>query len=185
MATIIGAKPNKLAIIWRIEDITNPPPELTMLVNPGNLETTYTQLINETRTLGGFVQEFWGEQLTTLSSSGRTALTYGLGGLSNKEARQSSAYENFVRLIDIYRCNGKDYKTLKTFVSDAKNPDRIINVGTVIMSFDKNEYSGYFDNFTVREIGDKPFYFEYDFSFKVLKIIGDLLVQSRNYVKSV
>jgi hypothetical protein len=184
MAIITGIKPNKAAIVWRIEDITDPPPELTMLINPGNLDTSYTQLINETRTLGGFVQEFWGEQLTTLSSSGRTALSYGVGGLSNTDARQSSAYENFVRLVDIYRCNGKDYKTLKTFVSDAKNPDRIMNLGTVVMSYEGIEYAGYFENFSVRELGDKPFYFEYDFSFKVMNITGDLLVQSKNYVKS-
>ena len=184
MNTIIGAKPNKIPIVWRIDDIANPPPELTMLVNPGNLDATYTQMINETRTLGGFIQEFWGEQLTTLSSSGRTALTYGLDGLSNADARQSSAYENFSRLVDVYRCNGKDYTALNTFVKQTNDIDRITNLGAVVMSFQKVEYSGYFDSFTVREIGEKPFYFEYDFSFKVIRIIGDLLVQSKNYVKS-
>lgn len=184
MATITGAKSSKVPIVWRIDDIADPPPILTMLLNPGNLDTTYTQLINETRTLGGFIQEFWGEQLTTLSSSGRTALTYGSGGLTNEQARQSTAYENFARLVDIYRCNGKDYKALNTFVNQTNDVDRIMNLGTVVMSYQNVEYSGYFDSFTIREMGEKPFYFEYDFSFKVIKIVGDLLVQSKNYVKS-
>ena len=63
---------------------------LEMLINPTNLDFSYNQIINETRTMGGFLQEFWGEQLTTASGSGETALFYDpSAGLTNSNNKSS------------------------------------------------------------------------------------------------
>jgi hypothetical protein len=135
MATITGAKTNKRAIIWRIDGIPNPPPEMVMLINPENLDIAYNQIINETRTLGGFAEEHWGEQLSSISSSGRTAMFYSSGGLTRLDAKSSAGYENFSRMLDIYRSNGKGYDTKKVH-----NPNTITVFGTIAMSYMNKEY---------------------------------------------
>jgi hypothetical protein len=182
MATITGVKKNQRAIIWRIEDTTNPPPDLVMLINPDNLNLSYNQLLNETRTLGGFVEEFWGEQLTTFSASGRTAMFYSSGGLTRLDSKTSTAYENFIYFLNIYRNNGKSYDNKSTSAT-YKNSNKITSVGTVVMNYINKDYEGFFDSFTIRELAEKPFYLEYDLSFKVTRIIGDFIVQSQNFVQ--
>lgn len=185
MATVTGAKSNKVPVIWRIVGIPDPPPELTMLLNPGNLDTSYTHLVNETRTLGGFLQEYWGEQLTSLSASGRSAMFYGTGGISNKESKLSTAYENFKRLVNIYRNNGKSYQPVHRTAAQYRNPNRITAVGTVIMTYHEKEYEGFFDSFSIRELAERPFYFEYDLSFRVTRVLGDLVVESGTFTRAV
>lgn len=179
----IGAKKNKQAIIWRIEGLHETPPELTMMINPINLDVSYTQLVNETRTLGGFVQEYWGEQLTSLSASGQTAMFYGSGGITNKDSRQSESYQNFIRLVNIYKSNGKDYLDERRTLAKNINPDRIVNFGRVIMTYLDKQYEGYFENFTIKEMAEKPFYLEYDFSFKIIRTIGEFIVKGSNFIK--
>ena len=177
---------NKHLISWRIEGLRDTPPEFTLIVNPVNLDISYTQLVNETRTMGGFLQEYWGEQLTTLSAAGRTAMFFGSEGLTNYESRDSEAYQNFIRLLNLYKCNGKEYidETQRQTLATKANPDRIVGFARVIMIYMNKEYEGYFESFTYKEMAEKPFYIEYDFSFKVNKIIGDLIVQDGNYLVS-
>lgn len=179
----IGIKNNKQSIIWRIEGLQEIPPELTMLINPANLDISYTQLVNETRTLGGFILEYWGEALTQLSASGTTAMFYNEGGIDNKDLRISEAYQNFIRLVNIYKNNGKDYYNDRVTLAKNINADRIISFGQVIMTYMEKQYQGYFESFTIKELAEKPFYFEYDFSFKVVKTVGDFIIQSSNFVK--
>lgn len=182
MATVTGAKQNPRAIIWKIVGTKFNVPELTMLINPGNLDHTYAQLITETRTLGGFTQEFWGEQLSTLAAAGRTAMFYGDSGLSNTDERISTAYENFIRLVNIYKNNGKIYSDTVP-IAFKGNQNRIAELGTVIMTYMQKDYEGFFENFTIRKSGDKPFYLEYDFGFKVTRIVGDYILQGGNYLR--
>ena len=177
----IGAKKNKQAIVWRIEGIKNPPPDLIMFINPTNLDFSYTQLVTETRTLGGFVQEFWGEQLSTLSASGQTAMFYNNGGLTNKDARISESYQNFIRLVNIYKNNGKDYSDERNTLALKRNPNKIVSLGTVRMVYTTKEYEGFFENFTIKELAEKPYNFEYDFSFKITRTVGDFIVQDGAY----
>ena len=177
----IGVKKSKQAIVWRIEGLKEPPPDLIMFINPSNLDLAYAQLVSETRTLGGFVQEFCGEQLTTLSGSGQTAMFYNEKGLSN-DMRQTESYQNFIRLVNIYKNNGKDYSNDKNTNALKSNPDRIISFGTVIMTYINKEYEGFFENFSMKEDAEKPFNLNYDFSFKVTRTIGDLIIQNGSFL---
>src|SRR5271157_2163865 len=103
------ARQSPVPISWSIQGAANIPP-LTMLVNPANLDAAYTPLITETRTLGGFVHEYWGEQLTSLSASGKTAMFINQGeGLTSKNSRQTESYQYFISLLNIYKNNGKGY----------------------------------------------------------------------------
>lgn len=178
----IGIKKNKRAIVWRIEGLKESPPELIMFINPANIDITYSSLVTETRTLGGFVQEFWGEQLTSLSAAGQTAMFYSNKGITNKDVRLSESYQNFIRLVNVYKNNGKDYSDKKLLAKNV-NPNRIVSFGTVIMNYISKEYHGYFENFSIKELSEKPFNLEYDFSFKVIKTVGDFIVQDSSFVR--
>jgi hypothetical protein len=180
-----GVKSNKQAIVWRIEGlqgITSEETRMTMMLNPANIDMSYAPLVNETRTLGGFVQEFWGEQLTTLSASGKTAMFYNDKGLTNLESRKSETYYNFIKLVNIYKNNGKDYDDERQSSSIKLNSNRIKSVGTIIMTYINKQYEGFFENFNIKELAEKPFNYEYDFSFKITRTIGDLVVQSGTFL---
>jgi hypothetical protein len=181
----IAAKKSKLPIIWTIEGIPNPPPALTMLINPANMDLSFSPLINETRTLGGFIQEFWGEQLTTLSASGQTAIFYDTSGITNKNSRNSESYQNFIKLINIYKNNGKDYSDTFSTAALKANPNKIISFGTIIMQYGGKKYEGFFESFSVKEIAQKPFNLEYDFTFKITKTFGDLFVKDGQFLEEV
>lgn len=51
-------------------------PDVILLVNPSNLDWSLANTVQDTRTRGGFMQEFWGSELDTLSASGTTAAAY-------------------------------------------------------------------------------------------------------------
>ena len=169
---MLGSRKNKNAIVWRIEGVKDIPPKLTMLINPSNLDLQYSQLINETRTMGGFVQEFWGEQLSGLSCSGVTSLFYNDKGLT-VDFKQTESYKNFESLIKIYKNNGKSYSS--------KGSNRIVSFGKIVMTYFNKEYEGFFENFDYTESAEKPFSLDYSFSFKITKIIGDLSIVKFNY----
>jgi len=180
----IGVKENTQAIVFRIDGLREEPPPLTMIINPANLNISYSSLVNETRTLGGFVQEFWGEQLTSLSASGQTALFINQSeGITNENLRDSESYNSFVRLLNFYKSNGKEYRderTKETLASKA-NPNRIVKFATMVMTYIGKEYHGYFESFNFKEDATKPFYFDYDFSFKVTRIVGDFIVKQGRF----
>jgi len=180
-----GTKINKQAIIWRIEGLQGVSSEetrMTMMLNPVNIDFSYAPIVNETRTLGGFIQEFWGEQLTSLSASGKTSMFYNDKGLTNKDARKSEAYLNFIKLVNIYKNNGKNYDDDRKSSSIKLNQNRIKSVGIIIMTYINKQYEGYFDNFSIKEMSEKPYNYEYDFSFKITRTIGDLVVQSGKFL---
>jgi len=151
---------NRKPIIWQIDGIPDKYrlPDLTMSINPQNLSSDYKQLINRKRTIGGFVEEHWGEELDTLSASGRTSTFYGLLGLTNYARRDTQGFKEFEKFVNIYRNNGTlfDEKT-----------GMIVAQGSVIMNYDSAVYQGYFESLSIDETGEKPFELEYNFSFKV------------------
>lgn len=177
------ARQTPVPISWSIRSNTQVP-SLTMLVNPANLDTAYSPLITETRTLGGFSHEFWGEQLTSLSATGKTALFLDSEqGLTNKDSRSTESYQYFMTLLNIYKNNGKTYST--TFDSNATkaNQTKITNLGIVIMIFDNRQYEGYFESFTYTEDSLQPFNLEYSFTFKAVRILGQITVTKNGYIQ--
>lgn len=155
-----GGVTNQKMIIWQVKGISEQLeiPDLAMKINPKNLDSKYTQLINRKRTLGGFIEEHWGEQLDTLSASGTSGTFFSDFGLTNLNRRDTTAYRDLEQLINIYRNNGSvyDHKT-----------GSIVAQGTVIMNYDGSVFHGYFENFSINEMAEKQFELFYDFTFKV------------------
>lgn len=176
------AKQVPVPISWSVKGDTKIP-SLTMLINPSNLDVSYTPLITETRTLGGFAHEYWGEQLTTLSATGKTAMFIDSEeGLTNKKSRSTESYQYFMTLLNIYKNNGKGY--YKTFESTAANanPSKLQSLGIVQMYYDGTQYDGFFESFTYTEDASMPFNLEYSLSFKAVKILGQLTVTKNGYL---
>ena len=173
------AKQTPIPVSWSIVGTTQKVPSLSMLINPANLDITYTPLISETRTLGGFVHEYWGEQLTSLTASGKTAMFVDKSGLTN-EGRSTESYQYFMALLNIYKNNGKDYTavTTETTLKPPRNPTRITGLGYVIMWYDKRQYRGYFESFNYTEDSVNPFNLSYELSFRAMKIIGQTEVNT-------
>lgn len=155
---------NRKAIVWQIEGLPESlrVPDLMMSINPKNLSSKYTQLINRKRTFGGFIEEHWGEQLDSLSASGETGSFFGPLGLTNANRRDTEEYEKFEQLLSMYRNNGSIYDT---------RSGKIVAQGSIVMNYDSCIYDGYFDNFSVTDSADKPFSLSYNFSFKVTREI--------------
>lgn len=176
------AKQVPVPISWSVKGDTKIP-SLTMLINPANLDISYTPLITETRTLGGFAHEFWGEQLTTLAATGKTAMFIDSEeGLTNKKSRSTESYQYFMTLLNIYKNNGKGY--YKTFESTAAsaNPSKLQSLGIVQMYYDGTQYDGFFESFTYTEDASMPFNLEYSLNFKAVKILGQLTVTENGYL---
>lgn len=163
------AKQVPIPISWSVKGDSSVP-SLTMLVNPGNLDVTYAPVMTETRTLGGFVHEYWGEQLTTIAATGKTSLFMDSHGLTNKESRNTESYQYFMTLLNIYKNNGKGY--FKTFESSAAkaNQSKIESFGFITMIYDSRQYDGSFDSFSYVEDASQPFNLEYSFNFSVFRV---------------
>lgn len=169
---------NKKLIIWQVKGLPDKYtlPDLTMKINPKNLDAQYTQLINRKRTLGGFIEEHWGEQLDSLSASGQTSQFYGPTGLTNEGRRDTDGFKSFEKFVAIYRNNGTLY--------DEKT-GKIISQGFVVMNYDDAIYNGYFESFNIQESDQKQFELEYDFTFKVTKEVYPGRIQSFKNVTTV
>jgi len=175
-------------------------PDVLLLVNPTDLQWSMANRVQETRTRGGFMQEFWGGELDTLSASGRTAVAYvakqdgQAGGLTIRDLRQDSAgYRNLRRLVDVYRSNGVIYGMRATgnyaVGLDSEKPayrKTLLYSGYVNIFYDGVTYSGFFENFEVAESGQSPFWLDWNFTFKVETVTGqDLKVyDSGKYLRA-
>ena len=155
---------NKKLIIWQIGGLPTSYtlPDLTMKINPENLNTQFSQLLNRKRTWGGFIEEHWGEQLDSLSASGISSQFYSELGLTNESRRDTDSFKEFEKFINVYRNNGTLY--------DQKT-GAILVQGYVVMNYDNAIYKGYFESFSLNEIAEKQYQLQYDFSFKVTKEI--------------
>jgi hypothetical protein len=173
-----GSIKNKKAIIWQVTNLPDKykVPDLVMKINPQNLSCTYSQLINRKRTLGGFIEEHWGEQFDMISASGKTGQFFGVNGLTNANRRDTEAYRNFENLIAIYRNNGSLFH---------ESSNKIIAQGSVVMNYDNCIYKGYFENFSISEIAEKQFELTYNFSFKVTQEVYPGRVKSFRNVTTV
>jgi hypothetical protein len=173
-----------------------------MFVNPSSLSISDRKKINEVRTKNGFILQYWGEELTTITGSGTTA---------------SSGVEGINVLYDIYRNEQVNMDPLALAVEaakqaqDATNPfngiESIVNVGlkpvgdyimdtasniltnsnsspvrprptlasmafTVEMYWSGWVFRGFFTDFRVEERAEKTGLFDYSFTFKATQKRG-------------
>lgn len=140
-------------------------PPLVLLVNPSDFDVSAKKAVSETYAKRGWIVEHWGEELDSITVTGRTGGFY-VGnfffeektGLTRLNAINSAAYQNIMALYLIYKNNGYNHE--KQF-----DRRRINSVGHVTMYYDYTTYRGSFRNFRLTEDAEKPFQFSYSFEF--------------------
>lgn len=146
-----------------VEDFYNPTvilPALYFHINPNNFNIAYAKKIHRYQTFNSYVEEYWGDELDTVTCQGSTgAFISEELGLDSVGRLNTKAYLKFQDILDVYRNNGCIYN----------NKGRVLQKGKIIMFFDPGTYLGYFENFNYSESADSPFRFTFDFTFKVQK----------------
>ncbi|MFA5732781.1 MAG: hypothetical protein WC934_12360, partial [Acidithiobacillus sp.] len=167
----VPKKPIMFSIIGSQSDIQ----PIQMYVNPQSMSKSLSQIKTTKRTIGGFVEYYWGEQLDTISCSASTGIFISkIKGLTIVDRRRTSAFITFKKLLDMYKNNGATYDI-----------DGIVrSVGTVKMLYDGETYNGYFVDFKYEESADKPFEITFDFTFKVRDLHGSTILHSNNFIMS-
>jgi len=152
---------------------------LVLHVNPKSMSISMTKLIERIQTMGGWVEQHWGDIPSEISFEAATGGFMRLySGLSNTTGptfhndrlpsrmqaldtggtrRQTIAYDKFLDLLALFHCNGAIYDAYGT----------IITRGKIKCSFDGHHWFGWFSNFTVQEEAEKPYEFSISASFTV------------------
>jgi len=148
------------------ENMSSLPP-LFMYVNPTTFAKGYAHIVSDgNKTRDGYTVEHWGEQLPTITATGQVGAFYvnsedrlgrSAGGLAVSARKGSFAYQQFLSLFQVYRSNGYIYNA----------GGRISLVGSVTILYDNVLYTGSFSSMSLTHSEEKPFTFDYNFSFTV------------------
>lgn len=139
-------------------------PPLYMQYNPQTWNQSFKKITTRYQTFGAFVEEYWGEDIDTISASATTGGFVlddhqSIGGYTTYHRRATAPFQKFQDLLDVYSNNGNTY--------DPKG--RIIKKGSIVVFFDPGTYLGYFESFNWTEDANNPYRFVFDFTFKVIK----------------
>ena len=136
------------------------PEYLYLHVNPQNMDFSYDKLIDRTQTKGGFVEQHFGEELSSISASGSTGAFVSVqDGVTTYNRRDTIAYRKIMQLKDVFKNNGSVY--------DDKG--RVKFRGKIRIIFGGGIYDGFFTDFSISESADEPFNFQVSWSFTVEK----------------
>lgn len=135
---------------------------LYMQYNPQNWTHNFKKIVTRTQTLGAYIEEYWGDELDSISASSTTGgFITELHGYNTFFRTESKPYQKFQDLLDIYKNNGNVYNTRGA----------VVKKGAVLMYYDEGSYVGFFENFNYSEDALNPFRFTFDFTFKITKSI--------------
>lgn len=121
-------------------------PVISFFVNPQSITINKNVLLNKQVTKGGFVVQFWGHDLETISVKAET----GYFGLSKVPLRAFELFKNY--------CYQGRYNSRK--------PSRSLPVLTML--YEGQALRGYFNNLTYTVVQQRPYMISYDFTFTVV-----------------
>ena len=152
-------------------NIETPPPSLTLLINPTNLEIKYAPKMIEQRvrwagTSPGYIFHVHHDELDVLTASGKSAMFMSNGGLTRTDRTDTLAYENIETLVAFYRNNGSNFNPKS---NSTLNPAMINSVGRVTITYNGFLYKGHFISFSCTENDSSPFNVDFNFEFKVTR----------------
>jgi hypothetical protein len=171
---ILGCKQPVKPMFFEL-DIDEPPPVLTLAINPQDFNKTMQKKVTQsrnrpaTRDIGAYIYNVAFDELDTLSCNGTSAMFYGSNGLTTEGRRQTLGFKNLNSLVQIYRNNGRNYVTrpLNNQPLVTGGSGLIKTVGRVIIAYDDIIYRGSFDSLSIQEVDAKPFNLSFSFQFTV------------------
>jgi len=144
--------------------INQAPPPLFLLINPNSMSVASTkkvtpQRVRSNQVTTGYVVQHAFDELETMSVSGVTAMMYHPTlGLSTASARFSAGYDQWAKLLAMFRNNGVNYNSRE---------DTIASVGRVAIMYDGVEYRGSFDDLSWSTSSDTPFNYTFSWNFTI------------------
>ena len=162
-ASVTGAYPAALPMTISTVGKDEKRVSFTLLINPETWNEGQPYLYQSTYTRSGWVPQLWGPNQNNISSTGRTAAFMSpAAGLDNFARSTTFGYLNFLSLLATYRNNGYKFEDF-THISELT---RVVKyVYGVQIEYDGNIISGHFNNFTLDEMEESPFIFNYNFEF--------------------
>lgn len=182
---------NEQVMTWRLPNGS----AIQMYINPENFVIRESKQITETRTKGGFVIQYWGENLTKITLSGTTG---------------SSGIRGINVLRDIYRSENRGFELIAAqLVNDIEQvrsdltttslslgkllenaseeiqkrnfllrPSLASMAVNILLFYQGVQYKGFFNDFTVTEGVSKLGLFDYNISFTAVETRG----QRKNFL---
>lgn len=130
---------------------------IEMYINPQNIQFSSRKEINRIRTKGGYVAQYWGEDLDTISIQGTTG---------------DSGIEGINTLRDVYR--SEQLALQKIIRTEDKRRQSLMQLAaTVVMRYQEVSYRGYFTDMSYTESTSKLGLFDYNMTFTVLQTFGE------------
>jgi len=160
--TIYGNVKNAFAkkrslILWELPHIGDGY-FMEMYVNPQSIVFSSRKEIEKIRTKGGYVTQYWGEDLDTVSIEGVTG---------------DAGIEGINVLRDIYRSEQLALlKIVKNREAEKRRQSLMQLATSVVMWYQGQGYRGYFNDMTYNEGAATPGLFSYSMNFTVIEIIG-------------
>lgn len=134
------------------------PHALVLHVNPNSLQEASGQKLERIQTLGGWVEQHWGADLTEVSAEASTGAFMNIyTGLTSVLRQRTIAWDKYRDLHDLYFNNGS--------VIDPYG--NIVLQGHIMLMYDRGTYVGTFRSFELQETDDSPFAFKLSWTFKV------------------
>lgn len=135
-------------------------PPLYLQVNPQNMKQTFKKKTERIQTIGGFVEQYWGEDLDTITVSSSTGgFVHPNLGYTTHKRTETTPFFKFQDVLDIYRNNGNTYD----------ETGKVVGKNSIVIFFDPGTYLGYFESFDWSEDAGSPFKFLFNFTFRVEK----------------
>lgn len=129
-----------------------------MHVNPSSLGENFSKKVETMRTMGGFVEDHWFDDLADVSADGSTGAFVNLyTGLSSVVRKESIAWNRYRDLYDLFKNNGSVYDPT----------GKVVLQGRIMMLYDRGTYIGHFTTFDVEESDGTPYSFKISWGFKV------------------
>lgn len=147
--------------------------QMVLHVNPSSMQISYAKVIERTQTMGGYVEQHWGDGAKaidfTMATGGFMRLYSGLSNITGGPGsidtggtrRESIAYDKYLDMLAMFHNNGSIYDT----------SGKIVFQGIIKIMFDGGIYLGWFSNFNSTEDASKPFQFSVTTNFTIAEEI--------------
>lgn len=145
-------------IVWELPSVGSPG-FVEMYINPNNIAITERKTITEQRTKGGYVIQYWGEELINVSIAGTT----GDGGIEALNVLRDIYRNEQLALTGFIEAKGADTKRRQSLAQLA---------ASVVMWYQGQGMRGFFKDFTYTESVQEMGVINYQMNFTVTEIIG-------------
>jgi len=156
-------KLRKSSLIMSFQTSNHSVPPFILYVNPQDRTWNFTKLVSSHYTRRKWKIEFYGDELERHDFTGKTGAFYTEEtGLTRFGRRDSENYQNFMKLLEMYKSNA--VIPMYNNSTDFKPKTWIEDVGYVILNYDDCSFQGRFEQFSVTENAEYPFLLDYNFS---------------------